>query len=132
MVGLHRRSRTPVTRLLLLAAAGSACATASPEDTALRPVTTSVRLVVENRGFSDHRLYAILHDASRFPLGTVEALATRRVLLPAPLIAARTIRLVAVPMVLGPETAIDVEVYGGDTLIWYLQNEPAFSRLVKR
>jgi hypothetical protein len=118
--------------LLFLSAAGNACATASSEDTAVTPATALVRLVVENHGFADLRIYAVLNDASQFPLGTVDALSTRRVVLPATLVAARNVRLVAVPTALGTSTSIDVEVYRGDTLIWYLQNEPAFSRLVKR
>ncbi len=132
MLRPHRHPPTPVIGLLLLVAAGSACAGPTRDDAAVRPVTPPVRLVVENRGFNDVRIYALQNNASQVPLGRVEALSTRHLVLPATLVAARNIRLVAVPLALGRQTSIDVQLYDGDTVIWYLQNEPAFSRLVKR
>ena len=122
-----------------------ACATAPPEESALQPVsrsswagspvqpvTSPVRLIVDNRCFNDVRLYAIQNGVTQIPLGRVEAVSTREVVLPASLVAARTIRLVAVPLATGRQTTIDLDLYDGGTAIWYLQNEPAFSRLVKR
>jgi hypothetical protein len=132
MLRLHRRPPTPVATLLLLLVAGSACATTAPEDTALRPVTSPMRLIVDNRCFNDVRIYAIQNGVTQIPLGRVEAVSTREVVLPASLVAARTIRLVAVPLAHGRQTAIDLDLYDGGTAIWYLQNDPAFSRLVKR
>ena len=84
-----------------------ACATSAPENMALRPATAPVRLVVENRSFTDVRIYAIQNNASPFPLSRVEALSTRHVVLPPLLVAARNIRLVAVPLALGRETFAD-------------------------
>jgi hypothetical protein len=117
---------------LLLNAGCSASTQASGAIMAATPVTPGVHLVLENRGFSDLRIYAILNDAAKFPLGTVGALSTLHRALPASLIAARNFQLVAVPLALGEETSIDVLIFEGETLIWYLENDAAFSHLVKR
>jgi len=94
---------------------------------------TPCTLVVENHGWSDLHLYALRLDGTRLPLGTVGSLDRRTVRFPKTLMAARQIRLLAVPAVLGEAYVTDtVMLEGGTTLQWHLKNELPLSTLVVR
>lgn len=90
-------------------------------------------LTIENNGFSDVHVFALMGDHSRIRLGTVSALDTRRVRLPTALVAAGTFRLLGVPAAAGRLFESDL-VYAdeGLSVVWRIENQRGLSTVVIR
>jgi len=90
-------------------------------------------IVVENHGFSDLQVYAVVGTGKRVRLGRVNALDELRMRLPASLVGARSLRFEVVPTMSGaPYTSDRVLIEEGTELVWRLENELSLSALVVR
>ncbi len=118
--------------VLLLAAA--ACATHRPMPyKSASSSRSSCLLLIENHGISDVHVYAVVGQGQRVRLGRVNALETIRMRLPASLVGARTVRLEAVPTLLGdPYTSDPVLIEEGTEIVWRLENDLGISTLFVR
>ena len=120
--------------LFAVVVAVAACAsTALSDPDPDGPGRNSCTLMLENHGFTDLHVFALVGNGSRVRLARINALEKRRIQLPASFVGVRNMRLEAVPTVVGAAyTSESVPLEGGTEVVWQLKNNLRLSALFVR